>query len=706
MKRIDLHTHTQNLKSDGKKRIISESDYAEKMKTNDVGICAVTNHNFFDIDEFRNIRNLQHDFVIFPGIELDVQITEGEDKRHIIVIGNPDKDNVFKEVFSNPKENAKTFFFDFDSFVKAINKFDKDEVIIIPHFYDKDGKRRVTPEEKDKIKTNLFDYTIILETSKLRSMGIVNAHNELSLIGSDVKDWDEYSEKVKELPELKFSIDSYGKFYELANDTKHFVKTVLDGREKEIIDIDSNQLDVFKDINIIFGGKGSGKTVLLERYLAPLLQQKGFKTIIHAGKNYHEDYLKMLETFKEKTKIDEILKNNIISNLTFILSYNESPNLNFIERVIKHCKNTRISKKAALIKKTESKYTKTFSYEYKDLIEEHETNIKKINDVQRINKTIRKESDKHYIALYNELNLLKIDLLEKLKSEWCERFSTIQTEKFLKNTKSIIEKKTGKVGKLNNYGFSKRINDRKKMLYAHKKLVDDLKSLEVSNIHRIGVLPDKGDVFYRVSIKVLKLNDKAKQDSFTWQNTRDNKEFLKKISDFNYKKFYNINGYYSSDEKKRDSSDFFDQIVVKESVVLVSNSLYTPSDGEESILSITGLLENTEYDCYLFDEIERGLGNKYIANQLIPKLKRLRDFDKYVVLSTHNANIAISTLPSNTIYCNFEENGNNEIYYQGNMFSNELIAIDTGKVINWEKKAIDHLEGGESMFGIRRNVWD
>ena len=57
MKRIDLHTHTQNLKSDGKKRIISESDYAEKMKTNDVGICAVTNHNFFDIDEFRNIRN-------------------------------------------------------------------------------------------------------------------------------------------------------------------------------------------------------------------------------------------------------------------------------------------------------------------------------------------------------------------------------------------------------------------------------------------------------------------------------------------------------------------------------------------------------------------------------------------------------------------------------------------------------------------------
>ncbi|MCS5465189.1 hypothetical protein NWO25_15365 [Enterococcus lactis] len=69
--------------------------------------------------------------------------------------------------------------------------------------------------------------------------------------------------------------------------------------------------------------------------------------------------------------------------------------------------------------------------------------------------------------------------------------------------------------------------------------------------------------------------------------------------------------------------------------------------------------------------MERGLGNKYIADYIIPRLKQLRDNGKTLIISTHNANIAISTLPSQSIYCRYP---NSSGYYMiGNMYSNQLI---------------------------------
>lgn len=38
-------------------------------------------------------------------------------------------------------------------------------------------------------------------------MGIINGHDEISLLGSDVQDWNKYSEY--ELPEIKFRINSF-----------------------------------------------------------------------------------------------------------------------------------------------------------------------------------------------------------------------------------------------------------------------------------------------------------------------------------------------------------------------------------------------------------------------------------------------------------------------------------------------------------------
>ena len=76
MKKIDLHIHTQSCKQgDGKKREISPEDFVEKMRENSVEICAITNHNKFDKDEYNGIRALAKKDGIFllPGLELSVK---------------------------------------------------------------------------------------------------------------------------------------------------------------------------------------------------------------------------------------------------------------------------------------------------------------------------------------------------------------------------------------------------------------------------------------------------------------------------------------------------------------------------------------------------------------------------------------------------------------------------------------------------------
>ncbi|HHD6223238.1 TPA: hypothetical protein ACOTZZ_002560, partial [Staphylococcus aureus] len=143
----------------------------------------------------------------------------------------------------------------------------------------------------------------------------------------------------------------------------------------------------------------------------------------------------------------------------------------------------------------------------------------------------------------------------------------------------------------------------------------------------------------------------------------------------------------------------------KQSLVKINETEnYKPSEGEQAILTISSILEDTSYDCYIFDEIERGLGNKYITTYLIPKIKYLRSLGKIIVLSTHNANIAVNTLPITTLYCNYDVEDKN-IYYVGNMYSNCLEGVVDSQILTWEDKALIHLEGNANMFNVRRNVY-
>ena len=54
-------------------------------------------------------------------------------------------------------------------------------------------------------------------------------------------------------------------------------------------------------------------------------------------------------------------------------------------------------------------------------------------------------------------------------------------------------------------------------------------------------------------------------------------------------------------------------------------------------------------DVYLLDEPERSLGNTFINSVIVPRIVELGKMGKTVIIATHNANIAVRTLPFTSI---------------------------------------------------------
>lgn len=700
--RVDLHTHTQKCKEgDALTRVISPGDFVGKMQANNVGVCAITNHNKVDKSEYRAIKELSEDIVILPGIELDLDF-EGKD-RQVIVVCNPDSLDDLYEVFDNePDRNLDAHKLEYSEFKNSIGKFDPCNIIIIAHFMNK--AKGFKTDERQRLYSDLANNVLLLEPSSLTSMGFVNGHGEaLSLVGSDVQDWALYNQN--DLPELKFKIDSYGKFFELCSDPKSFVKNYLNGAQKNIISTPNGNIEIFDDVNVIFGEKGSGKTILLER-LSPQLSVLGKKVITHMGDKFQSRYDKVVEDHAELLKIDERQVEIINDEVDRIVAYREQPLDNFIQKILTFRSDQNKNKQASEIIKRNASFSNDLSLDVDELIENAQDNVAAIEEVKKINDDVRLEGDEHRGILDAELELLGRDVQQTTSDYYHAYFIDQGTEDALRAIKESVKRNSDAESPPSNLGFSKLVGARLERVKSNKRLLTALEALKDGSKFTLGRLPSKGDVTLEVSICVYNGEVWDSKSVFNKNKVVRDRWMLEKIKKFKPDDFKYINQYFDDADKEFNlptGREFVSHVVQKvKKVKIASNDNYEPSPGEKAILSISSILESYDFDCYLFDEVEKGLGHKYIAEFVIPKIKELRDRGKCVVVTTHDANIAVSTLPSQTVYCEYP---NEEVYYTGNMYSNELIGARSSNKINWLDKAMIHLEGGDKMFAKRRNIY-
>ncbi len=711
--KIDIHVHTKKCKGgDSENRNIDADKFDEIIRLTDVKILAITNHNHFDLNQYEQIKTKSEDVCkIWPGIELD--ILEEERKAHLIVIVNPKNVEKFNEIVQTllAGKTADNFNISIEETVKV---FDPLDVIYIAHYYGKTPN--LIDEDVDKLISLVSNKKRVLkEATNSISAGIYISHGHNSIYGSDVQNWNDYHNISKTLPDLRLPVQSFDQFCFLLEKDVATINTVLDKKLKQCIELfpfHSNPLEkvninVYNDINVIFGSKGTGKSDILhalsKHYNDLGIKNKVYQSSAQTLENSYDLKGNLFDTNLSEFDIDDCfqeiknIRNSSEKNVTSLSSYSK---YFAIEQTNKIAKKLKIQNYTPLDEPTSER-------DFEDI----SSSLEYVNEfIENI------ESDELILEiigddLYQELNEVIKKILLKLKSESEKRILNLRSISLFNQIINVfveeIAKKTGLPQKPVSTGFSVYASNRIRIEKDLKKVLDNISKTIEANIEFVGNLGEKGKLYCQTNLVIQNGN-------FTNVDFKPVKSATKNPQKNFATTLHQV-------EKHLYATSLFEKITVLKEIegseninslndllifyrhFTLNGQKYSPSTGESSMVLLHNeLLEDKEI--YIIDEPEKSLGNDYISNVIVPMLKEKAQTSKRVIIATHDANIAVRTLPYNSIYREHDING----YYtfQGNPFSNNLVCDDATKVdLDWKEFSMKTLEGGKEAFGERGKIY-
>ena len=151
--RADFHLHTRK---DKEFKYLGEedrfvSDYVNQLEKEEIDLGVITNHNKFDLGEYKAIKRKakKKDIMIFPGVELSVK--EGANGIHCLIIFKEDEwlqsgreyiSQFLSEIFKgipNYENNNTTCNQDLEGVLECLNTYKKDYFMIMAHVEQKSG---------------------------------------------------------------------------------------------------------------------------------------------------------------------------------------------------------------------------------------------------------------------------------------------------------------------------------------------------------------------------------------------------------------------------------------------------------------------------------------------------------------------------------------------------------------------------------------
>lgn len=700
--RIDLHCHTKATKTgDSPKRNIESDKFKEKVNGVGVEIIGITNHNEFDYEQYlKFIEEVDNDFMIWPGVELDVKGIKNEDG-HVLIVSNPDNASNFNEVVKEfiGDKSCDDFYCTLDSLIGLISKLD---CIVMPHFF---KPKSLCEESIAYLKENIQEpYRLLYEPSNYRSLGILINHKYGSIIGSDVKDWDKYHEC--DFANIKVDVDSYNQFLLLIKKDENLIDTLLHKQYKDTIDISygsdsSENVEFYDDINIIFGTKGTGKSEVLKS-IKTHFNSKGKDIGYYEPKNTEDKIDEKLDVKLEERKLSFYGKENLSQIFTDLKAWSDK-NVTQFKDYLEYVKGIN---KNANKERMKIVNISTIVDEFDPKFEKDNKCLTNFNDIiesfGKIDLTSYIDSD-DIENLNTLLSKLGHSITESMNSNWINSKSVVYSNFTVDTLKDIVEKKTELKTKPSDTGFLtfaknrlKIINELRKVKLAFDYTFEDT---EVS----VGKLEKGKELKLKTSARMLCSQSKTDEFNTGINNLKDAKNCIMTAYDKSLTNDFN-NSYSNLKEKLNEfgitSMDSFLGVIKR---FEINGEKYKPSSGEATMIVLDEILK-TEHDVYLLDEPEKSLGNTYVNDVLVTKINELSKHKKTVIIVTHNANIAVRTFPFRSI---LKEYSNGEYKtYVGNPFTNKLINIkDNTDTKEWKDESIKILEGGKEAFEERGEIY-
>lgn len=709
--KIDIHAHTRKSKSgDANTRDIEADKFVEIIKNTDVKILAITNHNYFDNKQYKEFKERAKGICeIWPGIELD--ILENEKRSHLIVICNPQNherfNNVVSEILKEKTPDSFTI-----SIAKVVEKFDSLDCIYVAHYY---AKKPNIGDEELQILYGLISNKkrILKEATNSISAGIYISHGHNSIYGSDVHDWNDYIFISKTLPDLRLPVESFEQFCLLLEKDEATINTLLDRKIKDSIEIvpfsvaELIQLDIYNDINILFGSKGTGKTEILEA-LSKHFNSKGHKTNVYKSNDLHLNDVFDIKGNSFNINASDLGVEECTTEIEFLKGVTEEEVTSLTKYLLHFSvqERNKISQKLKIknITKIDENQSVRQLSEVKLILDK----FKKFNEYLDSSKELKKYVDQ---VLINELITVLEKIMLELSSNVEINFVESKSVKLLNHIIGVfiieISKKTGQPAKPTETGFTKYARNRIKVEIAIKKILNNI-DIKIEPLNEYaGSLGIKGELLCRTNLIIQNGGFTDSNYSTVKQIKKTpQKEFVKAIISISKRIFSNelfleiakLNQIESVETIKSISD-----LLLKYKHFTIGNEIYNPSNGESSMILLHKELK-TEKDIYLIDEPEKSLGNDYINDVIVPLLKEKAQLGKKVVIATHDANIAVRTLPYNSIYRLHDQN--QYFTFIGNPFSNSLKCINgTRPELDWKEISMKTLEGGKEAFGERGKIY-
>lgn len=709
--KIDIHVHTKKTKQgDAETREIEADRFHEIISSTEVKIIAITNHNVFDIEQYRKfVTEVGDDFQIWPGVELDV--IKDNRRGHLIVIVSPDKVEDFSDTIFKLTEHSTP-----DKYTilleEVVSNLDKFMPLYIAHYHQK--KPDLLDEDIGYIVEKTANKSRVLkEATNAVSAGIFISHGHASIHGSDVQNWNQYQEQSKSLPDLRLPVESFEQFCLLLDKNQVAINTLLDKKDPEPISIkpfkDETVLEiiVYDDINVFFGAKGTGKSDILTA-IAGYYSAKGITC-----KKFESGSVKLDDAYDlagKNLKLD--LKDHEISYCNKeieLIRLAQEVHITSISKYKQFFSDSLKNKKAQKIKIKDMPRVNTQNSEREfELIQNSNGKVKEFKLFSENNTILEdvlgKENMGKLLSLLNEaIEGLDKKGFEKFSNEKSAMLFNSMIEKF----KFEITKKTGAPAKPSETGFQKYASNRIKIELAVKNIIENISKKISINDEYVGNLGEKGELYCKTEIVIQDGNiNEARFKPLGTANKKPLKNFSRIMADIK-ENVYSQNLFNKIAElNEMEGINLIPttlELIVFDKYFTINDEHYEPSTGEASMILLHRELSEDK-DIYILDEPEKSLGNEYINNVIVPLIKEKAKSGKKIFIATHDANIAVRTLPYNSVYRHHDKSGYQT--FVGNPFTNNLTNINNHEnKIDWKDISMRTLEGGRNAFGERGQIY-
>lgn len=339
--RADFHLHTKADKefsySGGDDRFIS--DYIEELKKKNIKLGVITNHNKFELNEYRGLKKKarKESITILPGVELSVK--EGANGIHCLIVFKDEDwirgksetinqflDEVFKGIENREHENTRCNK-DLAGTIECLNSYNKDYFILMAHIEQKSGFLAEcngglieSLSKNNWFKNKVLGFQKGRSRDKMKQLEDWMGYKLPYIEGSDCKSIEQIGKGNKTY--IKIGDGNFDSvvlaFKDYQNRTSLSEKEYNHGYIKSVEFIggkmDNQKINLSPELNSLIGIRGSGKSSIIEaiRYtldISPSTTDEEYKSEV--VKNLLESggqvIIELQDNYKKNYKIKRIL---------------------------------------------------------------------------------------------------------------------------------------------------------------------------------------------------------------------------------------------------------------------------------------------------------------------------------------------------------------------------------------------------------------